>query len=345
MNSQILNLEDNLKIFEKYAEDYSNGIPHSLTIDFKKHKGHIIFSGLVHGNETGSLPAIIKIIEDLLSHKITYGGKISFFLGNIPAARQNVRFIEMDLNRSFGTKNSFSNTIEAKRAAELTPLLQQADIYYDFHQTIMPCLRPFYIFEMDLQSYYWARSTGISNTYVTRKKGAAFSNLGMCTDEYVRSLQKVGITIELGEKGFHTSAALFAYWIMKRAIKNMDLVFLHHCSIKKLAHKNDDFEFMQIKYKEKFDHPTKRLHQGLSNFKYIEKNENIGFDNLNKPLLAPLSGNILFPKYPTRDENHQAKQPLPGELFVIAQKMNFHPLKWTYSYKSRANPNRKPNSK
>ncbi|WGL59900.1 succinylglutamate desuccinylase/aspartoacylase family protein [Pigmentibacter sp. JX0631] len=345
MKLQNINLENNLKTFTNFAENHSNEIPYSLTLDFKKHKGHIVFSGLVHGNETGSLPAIIRIIQDLLSKKISYGGKISFFLGNIPAAQQNVRFIEMDLNRSFGESAATNTTIEAKRARELTPLLQQADVYYDFHQTIMPCLRPFYIFEMDFQSYYWARSTGIANTYVTRKKGAAFSNLGMCTDEYVRSLQKVGITIELGEKGFQKDAELYAYLIMKRAIKNMDLVYLHNCSIKKLAHKNEDFEFMQIKYKEKFDHPNKRLHQGFSNFKFIDKNDSIGFDGNNKPLIAPLSGNLLFPKYPPRDENNQAKSPLPGELYVIAQKMNFHPLKWLSAYKSRENPSRTPNSK
>ena len=177
MNSQKINLENYLKTFSELAEKHNNGIPYSLTLDFKKHKGHIVFSGLVHGNETGSLPAIIKIIQSLLTKKISYGGKVSFFLGNIPAAQQNVRFIEMDLNRSFGEKVTANSTTEAKRARELTPLLQQADIYYDFHQTIMPCLRPFYIFEMDLQSYYWARSTGISCTYVTRKKGADIPEL------------------------------------------------------------------------------------------------------------------------------------------------------------------------
>lgn len=334
-------LNSYLERFASFAKQYSNGINYSLTFDFKKHSGHIVISGIVHGNEVGSLPAILKIIKDLQENKISYGGKISFFLGNVAAAQKNVRFIETDLNRSFGSVNLIQ-TSEKKRASELAPLLSTADVYIDFHQTIMPCLRPFYIFEMDYKSYYWARAAGIAKTYVTRKKGAAFSNAGMCTDEYVRSCGKAGITIELSEQGFDPQAESMTYHIIRRSIKNMDLVYLHHIDIKKIAHKNEDFEFFHITHKESFNNPTKRLNSNLKNFTYIEKNAAIGFIE-NNILKTPTNGYVLFPKYPNRNSDNIAQPPLPGELYVLAQTLKKHPLSWL-SHKSKPIPKRKPSS-
>ncbi len=334
-------LNSYLENFAVFSKQYNNGIASSLTFDFKKHSGHIVFSGIVHGNEVGSLPAILKIINDLQTNKISYGGKVSFFLGNIAAALKNMRFLEADLNRSFGSADALP-TAEKKRAAELTPLLAKADVYIDFHQTIMPCLRPFYIFEMDYQSYYWARAAGIARTYVTRKKGAAFSHAGMCTDEYVRRCGKAGITIELGEKGFDPQAENIAYRIMRRALKAMDLVYLHHIDIKKLAHKNEDFEFLQITHKEAFDNPAKRLNINLKNFTYVEKNSAIGFIE-NNILKTPTNGYLLFPKYPVRNANNIALPPIPGELYVLAQALKTHPLNWI-SHKSKLIPKRNPSS-
>lgn len=331
MEYNLKKLNECLASFASYTNKYGNGITNALTLDFKKHSGHIIFSGIVHGNEVGSLPSIIKIIQELVTNEISYGGKVSFFLGNVPAALKNQRFLERDLNRSFGLNTLLTDTVESKRAQELTPLLTQADVYLDFHQTIMPCIKPFYIFEMDYSSYYWARAAGIANTYVTRKKGSAFSTAGMCTDEYVRSQGKVGITIELGEKGFSPFAEMCSYQIMRRSLKNMDFVHLHHICIKKLAHKNNDFEFLQISYKEQFDSPEKRLNDGLKNFTYLAENECIGYAKNNSLLKTPATGYLLFPKYPTRDKNLIAQAPLPGELYVLAKKLETHPLKWLSS--------------
>ena len=60
-----------LNEFQKYEKKYGNGIPYSITINKGKHSGHIIFSSLVHGNEVGSLPGILKCIDDVITNKIT----------------------------------------------------------------------------------------------------------------------------------------------------------------------------------------------------------------------------------------------------------------------------------
>jgi succinylglutamate desuccinylase len=328
MEKHKLQLEKHLNEFIKLEKLYSNGIPYSISINNKKHNGHIVFSTIVHGNEVGSLPAVLKCIHDLLSNKISYGGKVSFFLGNIEAAQSNVRFIENDLNRSFGNKYSGAMNKERKRALEIMPILNSADVYFDFHQTIMPCLKPFYIFEMDKLSYYWARSAGVASTFVTRKKGSLFSSAGMCTDEYVRSLGKAGITIELGEKGFNPTAEHMAYEIMKRSLNCIDKVFKNKFSIKNISHKNNDFEFFSIIHKEPFLNPKVKLNDGLQNFNKITKGMELGINEYSKPLISENDGYILFPKYPSRNANGEAILPLPSEIYVIVNSIKEHPLEW-----------------
>ena len=62
---------------------------------------HIVVGSIVHGNEVGSLPAIVEVAERLAAGDIDYGGRMTFFLGNPEASRENVRFLESDLNRVF----------------------------------------------------------------------------------------------------------------------------------------------------------------------------------------------------------------------------------------------------
>ena len=61
----------------------------------------IHISGIVHGNEVGSLPTLVHLIEDLESQNTYFGGQINITLGNLEAARLNRRFIDADLNRLF----------------------------------------------------------------------------------------------------------------------------------------------------------------------------------------------------------------------------------------------------
>ena len=51
----------------------------------------IHLSGIIHGNEVGSLPSITQFIEDLEDKKISFGGKINITLGNLEATRMNRR--------------------------------------------------------------------------------------------------------------------------------------------------------------------------------------------------------------------------------------------------------------
>ncbi len=321
-------LNNYLEEFAKYESLFPGKIQNSITFDFKKHSGHVVFGAIIHGNEVGSLPAILKIIKQLESNAINYGGKVTFFLGNKKAALQKIRFTEYDLNRSFGYTAKGNNSYERERALEIMKILETADIFIDFHQTNQPSACPFYIFSMHKKSYYWAQAAGVAPAFVTRKQGEHFSDAGMCSDEFMRTLNKVGITLELGEQGFHDYAEYYTKIVTLRTLKNMDKVFNHVTSIEKLAQKNKPFEFYRSAFREPFNHPKKYLTPGFCNFDFIQEGEKVGNDENGKPILCKKSGIILFPKYPVLNEKGEHVMPLPGELYVIAERLKEHPLNW-----------------
>ncbi len=86
----------------------------------------ILIIGCQHGDE--------KLGEKVISHLHGEGYKdVSFILANERAAERNVRFIDQDLNRSF--PGNPKGNYEERRAAEILPAIQSADIVIDIHTT------------------------------------------------------------------------------------------------------------------------------------------------------------------------------------------------------------------
>lgn len=306
-----------LNLFAQQEKNHPGSVSDCVFFDFKKHTGHIVFSFLIHGNEVGPLEAALKMIQQLKEKKINYGGKVSFVLGNKKAALQGQRFLDADLNRSFGLHTPDPNAHEHKRAAEMTPLIEQCDVFFDFHQTIMPCAFAFYIFPMHTPSQLWAQAAGGTTAWVTRKASQSFSSAGHCADEWARTLGKPGVTIELGQQGFNQNCTQTAFLVLKRTLSNADAVYAKHRKIELLAKKQNPFSLFTTKHREPLDHPRKRLNPNFKNFDLVQKGAVLGADGLDNPLVCPCNGYILFPKYPTRDHNHAVTGVAPGELFLI----------------------------
>lgn len=321
-------LNKNLQEFAKIESQFPGSIPDSITFDFQKHKGHVVFGSIVHGNEVGSLPGLLKIIRKIILGQIAYGGKVTFFLGNKKAALQKTRFIDYDLNRSFGYFSKETNSGERIRALEIMKILQTADVFLDYHQTNRPCAWPFYIFSMHKESYFWSQAAGIATAFVTRKQGTSFSQAGMTSDEFMRSLNKAGITLELGEQGFHPQAEYATYTATLRTLKNMDKVFNNIRSIELLCKKNKQFDFYETIYQEPFNNPKKILNHGFHNFAFIKAGQIVGKNEDGSPLVCKQEGYILFPKYLNYNEKGEPISPIPGELFVLVDKLKIHPLNW-----------------
>lgn len=86
----------------------------------------ILIIGCQHGDE--------KLGEKVIDCFSSNGYKgVDFILANEKAAKSDIRYIDQDLNRSFpGDSNG---NYEERRAAELLPIIQTADIVLDIHTT------------------------------------------------------------------------------------------------------------------------------------------------------------------------------------------------------------------
>lgn len=71
----------------------------------------VVFAG-VHGNEPSGVLALQRIFEQLRTHQIPLSGQLVGVLGNMEALRQEVRYVNEDLNRLF-----VPSRIEQVRAA------------------------------------------------------------------------------------------------------------------------------------------------------------------------------------------------------------------------------------
>ena len=90
----------------------------------------VLVLGGTHGNERTGI-ALVKLLKD--TFKSTYGFELDFAISNERASKENVRFIDEDLNRVF--KNSHSSTYESIRAKELKEKINDETFVIDLHTT------------------------------------------------------------------------------------------------------------------------------------------------------------------------------------------------------------------
>jgi len=289
--------------------------------DGGRHPLHVVFGVMVHGNEFGSLPAVVRMVKSLQSGEVTFGGKVSIFIGNPEAAQENLRYLEADLNRVF--LDTGQNRHEDRRAQQIIPILDAADVLIDFHQTILETTCPFYIFPWHRSGWQWARAIHSTDVWVTRNPKQGFSAGSKCTDEYVTDRGKPGMTVELSQKGFSTEAEHLCWNTMLDTLRVAEEVGLGQ-SIDALAQQQNELSFVETTFTERFDDPMKALVPGLVNFRTVQAGQALHAPN-SPPLIAPKSGSILFPKYPQREDG-QAVAPWPGEIYRIVAPMNEHPM-------------------
>lgn len=285
------------------------------------HDTHLVFGCMVHGNETGSLPAIVEIMRALADGSLTYGGKLTFFVGNPEAGLQDMRFLESDLNRVF--MDEPPDTHEGRRARLLKPILDAADVFIDLHQTILGTRHAFYIFPFQEHGWHWARALGTTSMWVTRHPGAAFSTGAMCADEYVRVFNRPGITIELSEKGFGNGGEARARQAITDALALADAVASGRTTLEDAAMAKPEITFLETIHREKFASEDLALKPGLLNFDVVEEGDLLSAPGTPE-LRAPASGMILFPKYPPIVDGSY-KKPLPGEIYRIVAPLPEHP--------------------
>jgi succinylglutamate desuccinylase len=274
--------------------------------------------GITHGNETAGLAVMNGLLAHLVSGALNLQIPLAIVLGNPWAARENKRFLERDLNRSFARPSP--TAMEERRAAALMPILAESAFLIDFHQTTRRSERPFFIFPYTPEGYALARRVAPRIAVVTHW-GKPFSAEGRCSDEYVNSMGGVGVSLELGQNGFDPyqigvgiDCAIWAIAAATAAARGTpDLL---------PARVDADDAPELFTWSEIIPWPAAgfvELKPDWHNFKAVGRGETIGTVD-GKPITAAEGGFVLFPKYLTRAEQ-AAQATRPTELCRIMKKI------------------------
>ncbi|RZA16603.1 MAG: hypothetical protein EOP10_24295 [Proteobacteria bacterium] len=295
---------------EKIAPYAYRWSPSKLTHKPRKSTA-LTFQAVTHGNEVGGISALIECLKLMESGVVKPEIPLAFSLGNYQASLENRRFLEADLNRSFKAKDE--STLEAKRALELTPLLKDTDYFLDFHQTIESSEKPFFIFPYAEAGMRFARAA-CGEVCVVTHWGKPFSLDGMCTDEFVNYSGGVGITVELGQKGFEAYQTSVGLAAALGAIRYVTETLAGKYQAATSTSPMYTWKTIEL-YEEGMD-----LHEGLYNFQKVKKGDVLGVHGSN-PLVSRESGYLLFPKY-QRDPG----APRPREIYRIAKEIGVNEL-------------------
>lgn len=331
--------------FRILAAQHPGPVSDSLHISGPASSPHVVVGLMVHGNEHGTLPEALTWAKEMIraSAQGERGARLTLFLGNVAAGMAGRRFLEADLNRQFSDQAPPS--AERNRAQELLPLLRQCDIFIDLHQTIEETDRPFFIFGFHPPSVALAGALapGVASTLVTRKQGSPFAQGLMCGDEFVRSLGKAAVTLEVSRKGFSPEADRTTAAVLSNLEKMMSTGWLQifradrgcapdpaqatstaqtlqrDASGGNTSATLTDLDCFFITRRLPFSEPGCKLKAGLRNFSPIVSGQELGTDPDGQILRSDVSGYALFPKYPERDSAGRAQPPLPQDLLCIAE--------------------------
>lgn len=267
--------------------------------------------GLTHGNEVAGVAIINETLNFIRQTTLTLTGPTVFILGNPDAARRQVRFIERDLNRSFNRQGK--DTLEERRVGKIQPILAQTRFLLDFHQTMEPSETPFWIFPYTPNAIKLAAILAQDLPVITHWHGG-FSQEGMCTDEFVNSVDGTGVTLELGQNSFSPYHIAVGFKVLLQAItgiKNAGTVT--NSPLRGTRY----FTWGEIL---PFPDGEVRLRDGLFNFKAVRHREVLGEAN-GTAILAGCDGFILFPKYVRQTDVRR-----PTELCRIIKEVSFGDL-------------------
>lgn len=264
----------------------------------------------VHGNEHGSLPALLRLQAELDAGTLVLAEPLALVLGNPEAVQADVRFLEEDLNRVF-TFDRPASSLERRRAEELRPLLDQTEVLLDFHQTQTPTEHAFWTFPWLGSLGLWARALGVTPHVLTRRSEQSFAAGQLCLDEYVRDRGKPGITVELGMRGQDESQAEACYQAARRAISLHEATARYPSALENAAAAAPPLQLYRTAHVVKKEPPHLVLRPGFQNFSPISRGERLS-DESSPEVLAPVSGKCLFPKYAS------GGHPTPHELMRIA---------------------------
>lgn len=270
---------------------------------------------ITHGNEIAGMRVLNRFLDLLVAKVIDLPFSIGLALGNYDAAKKGVRFVDKDMNRSFGCQSHSAK--DAFRAKELEVFLAETQNFIDFHQTIEQTLSPFWIFPYTAKNFSFMSSLDVKIPIVTHW-GQSFSKEGMCTDEFVNRCGGAALSIELGQKGFSVVQETLGLYTILQAIKTLSLQ--NTVQMEGAGKASSSPEIYTWGEVIPFLSNSATLDKGWYNFRRVEKGERLGHSEEGE-ILAGISGPVLFPKYGIYDAENR-----PTELCRILRKVDIDEL-------------------
>lgn len=317
-----------LEAFEQRTKLFPSSTPWCVELGPKNAPFTLAIGSAIHGNETGSIPGIISMIDDLCEDNDHLNARYLFFIGNPDAVKAGSRFIERDLNRCFELKDN--KTLEGKRSIELARALETANLFIDYHQTNQPTVFPFFTFAYHEESYRWASHMNATEHFVTRDMKIAFSSEGLCGDEWVRKNGKAAVTLELGRAGLSHYAYRVTLSSLQRVIGFIETELDHgRIPSPKQPPAEFDLTFYEVAAKITWPGDEAALIPNLQNFQAVEANEELGIARPGVKIVSPVSGYLLFPKYPKRGTDGKPLEAQGGDIVQVVRPLTQHPrLLW-----------------
>lgn len=300
-----------LNEFEALSAIHSAGIPLSWQFG-DPGRPHLVITSIIHGDEIGPLPAIYNLIKEISKKPAPTEICISFALGNFEAAKIQKRYVEKDLNRIFDFQSDALD--EGKRARELASLIEKADLYLDFHQTMQASLFPFYVMASHKSSAQWARLLEGIDHFLTQPMEESFSPGAKCSDEFAQEKNIPALSIECWKKGFLPEAEKLTQNLIKQAITYLPQVIRDPMFLENESHKKRSLQTLGLFYRHISTEDGDQLHPGFQNFQEIKQGQSMGVSANGKEIRSPHEGYLFFPKY------SEKSMTMRDCLFVLARK-------------------------
>lgn len=258
----------------------------------------------IHGNEPSGVVALEQVFKILKNEKPDIKGKVIGVSGNNKALKEDVRYIDEDLNRTWTKENIASGKKDSHEKMEMFNIIDVLENYpekdfpkryfLDCHTT-SAASEPYISVQNVNDNDTWAHKFP---TYIIR----GFSDIVLgCIDHYE---SRIGITGFVFEGGQHESKISeknhegMIWLALQHACElNLDSLKNYPEAAKMLEAKSDNRKTFEIKYRHGIKDEDKfKMEPGYGNFQPIKKGELLAHQN-GKPIYSEWDAYIFMPLY------------------------------------------------
>lgn len=273
----------------------------------------VIGIGGLHGNEPSGVSAMQNIFDRLNEDEIPVNGKFVGLAGNLPALKNNTRYIDEDMNRIFSERKIKSLSLKAELNTEeremeyvltaIDKLSEQHDeIYFiDCHTTSSPTVPYISVNE-------YPKSLELAQRFPLFSVIGLEKSIPGCLAEYFNQKGYSGFTIEAGKHYTMTSIenteAIVWLFLVYTGLLEKECLPFYEDQLELLkdrtAKTRQDFKVVEH-YKIRADEDFE-MKPGYVNFQEISEGEVLA-TNQRKTIRSSYDGRILMPLYQSQGDD------------------------------------------